>query len=333
MKKLLLVAALASTCIAGQASAGQVITSDNGYVRIGVNDDGSLNLGSVGLGYNFTGQSGRVGFQDALSPGCLCESWGAAGNGLGGQVGQSTGNQNIAVGASSFAGGTFTSNTSLSNVPGLTVTQAYALSNQTATGALFMNTVTLTNTTGATITDLRYARAMDWDVPPSEFDEFTTFVGTGTTPTLLRSTDDGFANANPMTADANGGIIGPIDADGVTGPEDHGSLFVFGFGDLLAGASYSFNIFYGAGANESDALSLLSQVGPQLYTLGQSSTGSTRRTDLPTFVFAFNGVGGEVVVPPPGGAVPEPATWAMMLMGFFGLGSVLRRRKLAAVAA
>jgi hypothetical protein len=32
--------------------------------------------------------------------------------------------------------------------------------------------------------------------------------------------------------------------------------------------------------------------------------------------------------------VPEPATWAMMLTGFFGMGSVLRRnRKLAAVAA
>lgn len=40
------------------------------------------------------------------------------------------------------------------------------------------------------------------------------------------------------------------------------------------------------------------------------------------------------VQPPPG--VPEPATWAMMLMGFFGLGSVVRRQRktgLPAVAA
>jgi hypothetical protein len=30
------------------------------------------------------------------------------------------------------------------------------------------------------------------------------------------------------------------------------------------------------------------------------------------------------------GGVPEPATWALMLTGFFGLGSLLRRqRKLA----
>jgi hypothetical protein len=32
------------------------------------------------------------------------------------------------------------------------------------------------------------------------------------------------------------------------------------------------------------------------------------------------------------GAVPEPATWAMMLTGFFGLGAVLRRSRRLAVA-
>lgn len=34
-----------------------------------------------------------------------------------------------------------------------------------------------------------------------------------------------------------------------------------------------------------------------------------------------------------GGPVPEPATWAMMIMGFFGLGSMMRRRRLATLAA
>jgi hypothetical protein len=27
------------------------------------------------------------------------------------------------------------------------------------------------------------------------------------------------------------------------------------------------------------------------------------------------------------GAVPEPSTWALMLLGFFGIGAVMRRRK------
>jgi hypothetical protein len=33
------------------------------------------------------------------------------------------------------------------------------------------------------------------------------------------------------------------------------------------------------------------------------------------------------------GTVPEPATWAMMLMGFFGLGALVRSRKQAAAVA
>ena len=37
--------------------------------------------------------------------------------------------------------------------------------------------------------------------------------------------------------------------------------------------------------------------------------------------------GGIVNVPAPGGAVPEPATWAMMLVGFGVAGMSLRRRK------
>ena len=39
------------------------------------------------------------------------------------------------------------------------------------------------------------------------------------------------------------------------------------------------------------------------------------------------GTGPIVTPPPPMGAVPEPATWAMMLTGFFGLGAVLRTRR------
>jgi hypothetical protein len=46
-------------------------------------------------------------------------------------------------------------------------------------------------------------------------------------------------------------------------------------------------------------------------------------------VFSVSGVG----VVHGNGGVPEPATWAMMLMGFFGLGAMMRRRRDATIAA
>lgn len=39
--------------------------------------------------------------------------------------------------------------------------------------------------------------------------------------------------------------------------------------------------------------------------------------------FEFDGLGGSVV------AVPEPGTWALMIMGFGGAGAMIRRRKMA----
>ncbi len=39
---------------------------------------------------------------------------------------------------------------------------------------------------------------------------------------------------------------------------------------------------------------------------------------------------GSIIVPPPGGVVPEPATWAMLITGFGLVGHALRRRRLQA---
>ncbi len=330
-----------STMLSTGAFANGLILSPNGSSQIGINDDGSLDAntaaGYVGIGYNFTGQGGRTGMNDALTPGCPCEAWGISANGIGGQVGQSTGNQNIGVNASSAgttgnvsAGATtsFTSNTYLNQpgLTGLTVTQSFSLAVQTATGALFQDHVTIHNGTGAALSNVSYARAMDWDVPPTEFSEVVTIKGATTTATLVHSTDNGFANANPITAVTDGGIVGPVNADGTTGPADHGSLFVFDFGTVADGADYVFNIYYGSGQDLTDALALLAGVSPELYSLGMSNDGmGGAKTDFPTFVFAFNGVGGSVVVPPTG--VPEPATLGVLGMGLLGLAGLRRRRQ------
>ncbi|MFL1464375.1 hypothetical protein ACI6QG_19395 [Roseococcus sp. DSY-14] len=326
-----------SAAFALPAMAQGYVVSGNGLVAIGANSTGNLdaNVAGIGgpspsngsglLGIAYNAVPGRTGWQDALSPGCACEAWGVAGNGQGNQVGATTGNQGISlVSQAGVPGTSFTSVTSAAG-SGLTVTHSFSVATETATGALFKAEVTVANNTGATVADVRYARAMDWDVPPTEFREYVTHKGVPTTASLLHATDDGFANANPMTATSNGGIATLPNTEGDQGGvADHGSLFVFGFGSLLDGATKTFNIFYGAGANLADALALLGAVGPELYSLGQSNSGGVRNDGAPTFVFAFNGVGGTVVVPPTG--VPGPAGLGILGFGLLGLMAARRRR-------
>lgn len=88
---------------------------------------------------------------------------------------------------------------------------------------------------------------------------------------------------------------------------DAGAGFRLNFGALAKDQTRYFTYYYGLGGG-SDALAAEMQavgVKNMLVVTGADGTLS-----------AAMGV-----------AVPEPATWAMMIMGFFGLGSVLRRRQ------
>jgi type IV pilus assembly protein PilY1 len=253
---------------------------------------------------------------DATSPGCLCEGWGVSADGVAGFDGN--GFANLTVDSAVYTASTLVSTTHLTSLAGLSIVHDY---HPSVSDSLYEATVTITNGTGADIADLRYRRVMDWDVPPTTFDEFVTIEG-ALLGDLIDSCDDGFETADP-TEDCTSILAGTKNVDFEdSGPFDHGASFTFGFGPLAAGASKTFKIYYGAAATEAAALAALIAVDAEgIYSFGQASSLGGPDPGVPaTFIFGVGGVG----APP---VAPEPATLFLLSGGLAAAAAYRRRRK------
>ncbi|WP_156113599.1 hypothetical protein [Paracoccus sanguinis] len=321
--------------LAGLPALANAAIIDNGTIQMGVDTLGQLNVGggspSSG-GVSATGLRYMPYNYEATAPGCLCEGWGVGigETGAAGYANNSSGTAGLTSVSFTSTGSTAKSVVTV-NGTDLRVTHDFAPASETSN--LYRVKVTIENTGTTNIADLRYTRTFDWDVEPTAFNEYVTIKGTGTTSSLRYANNNGFENSNPFASRGPlGGAPAMTDLSDF-GPLDQGSNFDFGFGKLEAGKSYSFDIYYGAAATETEALAALGRVKAELYSLGQSSLDPAGTGSGPggrptaTFIFGFTGVGGDVIVPDPDPApVPVPAS-ALLLLGGLGLLPLARRRR------
>ncbi len=295
-------AILASAFLPALGGPGDAII-DNGTVQLGVHCEGHFNVPggspSSGVGSTFVGVRYLATNADAISPGCLCEGWGAAGNGFSGWANEVEGGANNLsnVSCSQPAPDSFESIVEIGGQ--LRVKHLYRPSKSRF---LYEGVVTITNINEVFVEDVRYRRVLDWDVEPTAFSEFVTVVTAGATKVAF-SSDDGFGTANPLGARSQIAFSGEaID----NGPIDHGALFDLELGGLDVGQSVSFRIYYGAAGTEVDADKALGAVGAETYTYGQSNTPDGPTLGTPnTFMFGFKGVGGSSIFPGSGVPLPE----------------------------
>jgi type IV pilus assembly protein PilY1 len=299
-------------------------------VNGGVSD--VADIGTTAVGVRWVDAAGLQ--YESTSHGCLCEGWGIAVNGT------TDGGANVSGGTSGLTKISFSSTASTAeSVVQLTgtdvfITHSYALS---ASSSLFEAKVKIENRGASDVTDVTYRRAMDWDTSPTPFEEFATIGGTATTTLLANSSDDGFEGtddilSNPLDSDLFGCGF-KTDFTGC-GPDDHGAAFDVDFGTIVAGGAYDFSIFYGGAANKAAADAALGTVKAELFSYGWSNLDKDQNgfadgsgAITPTFIFAFKGVGGTIVIPDPTTPIPVPAAAWLMLAGLGSLGAMRRFKK------
>jgi hypothetical protein len=309
---------------------------NNGVIMLGINDEGNLDVpGSIPDGHDSSTGIGLKFFRDgewfdSTSYGCECEGFGVSA--------KKTDNTSFWAGANVSGGGV----TNLSASPiisdGSTATSVASVTSgplsvkhefmpSSSTPNMYEVKVTLQNTsTTETLTELRYRRTMDWDIPPTPFNECVSIFYNDQPKDLEYATDDGFESPNPLIDTSNSGLDFSCPTGGSpcpvfdSGPTDHGANFQFLFKEddgvtnvsLPPGETLEFFIFYGAATNKLAADGALTAVGAELASYGYApgSTGCSATNDGSpgVYIFAFKGVGASTIFSPEPSSSVSPSS-------------------------
>ena len=294
---LLAMASVATMFAASQAQAGGTIT--NGNYTVGISDNGELFDSNAYVGF----RRGADGY-DPLSPGTPRDSWGVS-TSLGSAWADdySYGSNGIVSNALVLAGNSAT-NLVTTNV-GVTLSENFSF----AADNVLRIVHTITNTSGGDL-DVTFQREWDTDIDPTFSNESFNVGADG------RVTDSSWY-----------GFDGPVGGYGSNSCNagcdnygDNGGGIQLGLGTLGAGQSISFIYLYGISQQGQNVNQLVSQaqgLGATYLIAGQGGENGT----LPGLGAnsAFIAVARD--------AVPEPASWAMMVAGFGLAGAAMRRRR------
>lgn len=114
----------------------------------------------------------------------------------------------------------------------------------------------------------------------------------------------------------------------VSGPVPGTWQGVFGVNQILAAGQY-WAVF---GSDSPNGRMFLYAPNPLSQYAVQTSGGWTQLGSQAGLGVRIDGIARPGVIPPIPGAVPEPGTWAMMLIGFGAIGGAMRARRRASVS-
>lgn len=265
----------------------------NGEVQLGVNDLADLNvenqrpdsLGNTTFGLRLIGPG-----LDDVAPGCPCEGWGVADtdSGISGYADEASGRFGLT--AAKFTHSEDEAKSVVIAGGQLEVTHKFHATD--ATDSLFQVDVSIKNIGSDTMKDVVYRRLVDWDMPPTTFSELVT-IQSGNASKIRFTSDNGFASANPLSP---GNAITFTGNATRNGPADHGALFDLGLGQLKAGSSTSFKLYYGAALDEARAIEALKAVKAEAYSLGEPQRADDATQGAPqTAILAFTKIGGKAI--------------------------------------